>query len=202
MATADQRDRILDAAQTIVESGDPLTMRKLAADVGLAPTAIYWHVGNRSELVDALIDRMIAALGSPRPRGSTPAARIASIARWLRRRVLEQPHLVTLAHEHGRSGALYFPAQAALAREVLVAGLAGEDAANAVRTVLFHIGGSILMERSEFVGARPMTEPHWSGDDAAGVEPAVAAALAAPVDFDAQFETSLGVLLRAILPRA
>ena len=195
----DRRDRILDAALAIVNSGAPLTMRKLAADVGVAPTAIYWHVGNRSELIDALIDRMIAALGSPRPRGANPSERIASIARWLRRQVHDQPHLVTLAHEHGRSGDLYFPAQVALAREVLAAGLSGDRAAAAVRTVTFHVGGFVLLERSEFVGPRPMTESQWSEAGARGVDPAVAAALAAPIDFDAQFESSLRILIRAIL---
>jgi AcrR family transcriptional regulator len=197
MTNEDTRTRILDAAIELLESGAPLTMRKLAADVGLAPTAIYWHVGNRDQLLRELVDRMVADMGTPRPRGVTPAARIASIARWLRGAVLERPHLVTLAHEQGRSGALYFPVQAALAEEVAAAGLHGEAAARAVRTVLFHVGGFVLLERSEFVHPRPMTEAQWTR--AGSADPELAGALAAPVDFDTAFEESLTLVVRGVL---
>jgi AcrR family transcriptional regulator len=202
MTDESTRERILDAAMLLLESGAPLTMRKLAADVGLAPTSIYWHVGNRAQLLHELVDRMIADMGRPRPRGSTPEARVSSIARWLRRAVLERPHLVTLAHEQGRSGALYFPVQTALACEVAAAGLHGEAAARAVRTVLFHVGGFVLLERSEFVRARPLTEEQWTEArwaDAAAPDPELAGALAAPVDFDAAFDESLALLVRGVL---
>jgi hypothetical protein len=99
--------------------------------------------------------------------------------------------------------------QAALAREVAAAGLHGEAAARAVRTVLFHVGGFVLLERSEFVRARPLTEEQWTEArwteeaDAAAPDPELAGALAAPVDFDAAFDESLALLVRGVLaPRS
>ena len=39
---------IVDAARRLVDHGvDAVNVWKVAADVGLAPTAIYWHVGSR-----------------------------------------------------------------------------------------------------------------------------------------------------------
>ena len=56
------RERVLDAAAALVKQHGPgaLTMRKLAAELGTAVTSIYWHVGNRESLLEALVERTIA----------------------------------------------------------------------------------------------------------------------------------------------
>jgi TetR/AcrR family tetracycline transcriptional repressor len=194
----DMRERILDTATRMIEeeeAADGLSMRKLAAELGVAPTAIYWHVGNRRELLDQLVTRMIAGVGVPQPAGETPLERMASIARWIREKVLARPHLVSLAHERGRTAELYFPAQSALAREISAAGLEGPEAALAVRTVLFFVGGFIMVETSELVSPHLATGELWS---TAGIDADLAAHLAEDVDFDELFEHSLAALLRAV----
>ncbi len=92
MATASGRASSRPRA-TIVEDGgvDALSMRKLAAELGVAHTAIYWHVGGRDELIGAIVDSLVAELGDIRPRGRTPRARIASIANEIRRQVRRAP---------------------------------------------------------------------------------------------------------------
>ena len=70
-----ERERIIAAARAGSSSSDgvdALSMRKLAAELGVAHTAIYWHVGGRDELVDAVIDSFLADLGDITPRGRTP----------------------------------------------------------------------------------------------------------------------------------
>ena len=49
MATGDE---ILDRALALVEAegAEALTMRRLAGELGVATTTIYWHVGNRDDL--------------------------------------------------------------------------------------------------------------------------------------------------------
>ena len=44
----------------LVEAGgaDALSMRKLAAELGVATTTIYWHAGNRDELILAVVARV------------------------------------------------------------------------------------------------------------------------------------------------
>lgn len=49
-------------------------MRKLAAELGTAVTSIYWHVGNRESLLDALVERTVQEMGAIRPAGRTPSS--------------------------------------------------------------------------------------------------------------------------------
>src|SRR5947209_15213861 len=92
------RQRLIDTALTMVEEDGvgQLSMRKLAAELGVAVTAIYWHVGNREALLDALVERELADMGAIRARGSTPEARLRSIARSLHAKLLARPHLIGL----------------------------------------------------------------------------------------------------------
>jgi TetR/AcrR family tetracycline transcriptional repressor len=204
----DMRGRILATAMGMIEEGtvEALSMRRLAAELGVAPTAIYWHVGNRNDLLDALVDQLIADLGDPVPAGGTPAERVAWIARWIRAQVNDRPHLINLAHEQGRSGEVFFSAQAALARELGDAGVTGAQAALAVRAVAFYAGGFVLLEHS-LEEQPPPTEGHatsaelWARAAAAsGLPEDLAARLAGPPALDEVFEFSLTALLRAIIP--
>ncbi|ACZ87434.1 TetR/AcrR family transcriptional regulator [Streptosporangium roseum] len=53
-------ERALRLADT--EGLPAVTIRRLAAELGVAPTALYWHVKNKDELLSALADRLLAAL--------------------------------------------------------------------------------------------------------------------------------------------
>lgn len=129
------RRRLVDAGRAIVESDgvEALSMRRLAGKVGVAPTAIYWHIGGREDLLNAVLDAMIADIPPVAPRGTTPRARVASVARSVHERILATVPTTRLAQHLGRAGELFFPAQVALARELTAAGLHGDDAARAGR---------------------------------------------------------------------
>jgi AcrR family transcriptional regulator len=143
-------DDVVEVAGRIVdESGaDALTMRRLADELGVAVTSIYWHVGNRDELVDALVDRLIADMGTLRPRGVTPRERIMSLARALRRKLIDRPQLVALAHERARTPAMFQPVQDAIARELADMRLPAEETALALRALQLHVITSVLLVRS------------------------------------------------------
>ena len=197
------RDRIVAAARAIVETGglDALSMRKVAAEVGLAPTAIYWHVGSREDLLNAVLDEMIAELPPIAARGRTAQKRLASVARSLRDQVRATTLTQQLAAELGRAAELSFPAQIVLARELQAAGLKGEDAAMAARAVLFVVGGFILLE-DNFAHREPgaqTTQDLWSGVTDDGIEPAIHAAMSQPADTDALFDYAVNRLLSSIL---
>src|SRR5580704_12912138 len=80
------RDLVLDAGMQILESEgiDRLTIRGLAGKLGVAATAIYWHVGDKQALLDGLAERVIHQLGAVSVRGRDPVTRISSVARSLR----------------------------------------------------------------------------------------------------------------------
>jgi len=48
---------VVKAALLLVDEGgtEALTMRRLAGELGVATTTIYWHVGSRDDVVDAVI---------------------------------------------------------------------------------------------------------------------------------------------------
>ncbi|MEN8653546.1 TetR family transcriptional regulator [Streptomyces sp. 21So2-11] len=198
------REKVVDAAARLVKQHGPqaLTMRKLAAELGTAVTSIYWHIGNRQSLLDALVERTVDELAEIRPRGRTPQERIVSVARALRRDLRDHPHLVAMVHERGLTERMFLPAQQALVHEVHAAGVRGARAAEVVRAVQFQVVGYVLVERNRerAPAQHPGEEDLW---DAATAEndPALARALARPVDSERLFVNSVRALVGALLTR-
>jgi AcrR family transcriptional regulator len=202
VAPADQ-ERIVAAARELIEAGgvEALSMRKLAAEVGVAPTAIYWHVGSREDLLNAVLDAMIADLPPIVGRGGTARGRLASVARSIRDQVRATTWTQQLAAELGRTAELSFPGQVALAREMQAAGLSGSDAAQAVRAVLFLVGGFILLE-DNFAHRQPgsrTTQELWQGLDDGEIDPALRKAMARPANTDTLFDYAVDRLLASVL---
>lgn len=197
------REEVLVAAAALVKQHGPdaLTMRKLAAELGTAVTSIYWHVGNRESLLDALVERTIADLSALTARGRTPAERIVSVARALRRELRDRPHLVAMVHERGLTERMFLPAQRALAHEVHAAGLRGARAAEAVRAVQVQVVGHVLVERNRERAPvqSPAEEELWETATTHPDDPALARALARPIDTDRLFTTSVRALVDGLL---
>ncbi|MFI8852190.1 helix-turn-helix domain-containing protein [Streptomyces sp. 891-h] len=196
------REAVLDAAAALVRQHGPqaLTMRRLAAELGTAVTSIYWHVGNRESLLEALVERTVRELGEIRAHGRTPRARTVSIARALRRELRARPHLIAMVHERGLTERMFLAAQRALVREAHAAGLRGARAAEAVRAVQFAVVGQVLVERNrERAPAQHPGEPElWAGARAGEGElddPALVRALARPPDAGKVFESTIRALV-------
>lgn len=60
------RDRVLDAAIALADDAglDGLTMRRLGQTLGVTPMALYKHVANREQLIDAMVERVVAGFGA------------------------------------------------------------------------------------------------------------------------------------------
>jgi TetR/AcrR family tetracycline transcriptional repressor len=177
------RDRVVEVALELLEADGPdaLTMRGLAAKLGVAPTAIYWHVGDKQALLDAVVDHITADVGQVEVEGQAPVERIASTARLLRRNLLERPYLVAVVHEQGRTAAIFRPARALLARELQACGLDRRRATLATEAVLHHVIGSVLIEQQV---ARAPAQRETPED---------------PVDPAELFEFTLGRLIPALV---
>jgi AcrR family transcriptional regulator len=61
------RDRVLQAAMVHADEGglEALTMRKLAEVLGVAPMALYRHIANRDDLIDAMVDVVFGEVDLP-----------------------------------------------------------------------------------------------------------------------------------------
>jgi AcrR family transcriptional regulator len=140
----------VEAAGRIVEQDglDALTMRRLSEDLGVAVTSIYWHVGNRRALLDALVERVLADMGRFQAIGRTPRERMASLARQLRIKMLERPHLIALVQEQAKTPLMFVPVQAAMAAELAALGQRGATAALSLRALQMHVIASVVLERT------------------------------------------------------
>jgi AcrR family transcriptional regulator len=63
------RERVLRAAIALADEAgvEPLSMRQLAAQLGVVPMALYKHVANKEELLDGMVDVVIGEIDPPVP---------------------------------------------------------------------------------------------------------------------------------------
>ncbi len=163
------RERIVAAAVAILDTAGEsgLTFRALTERLATGAGAIYWHVANRNELLDAATEAVIAPVVKP-VEADEPADGIRAIALGLFDAIAEHPWLATqLATQLSRSPwgsvtprifesigrhvsamgvpkAGWFTAGSALVHYIL--GAAGQNAANAR---VLGAGG----DRAEFLAA-------------------------------------------------
>ncbi len=84
------RERVLEAAVELADrdGAEALSMRRLAAELGVVPMALYKHVANKEELLDGMLDVVVMEIEPPRTGVGWKAAvreRILSARRALRR---------------------------------------------------------------------------------------------------------------------
>jgi TetR/AcrR family transcriptional regulator, tetracycline repressor protein len=196
-------DMVLATAMRMIEESgvDAFSMRKLAAELGVGTPTVYWHVGNRDELFDRLIEEITDQFGRIAPRGRTPADRITSISRALLREVRARPQLIALSKTQGRGEAIFTKAQAVLAHELTASGLHGEEAAFAVATILFHLGGFIVLEDALSPDYRVRGARVWAEKDVE-IDETMSTTLQQEVDLDRIFQFTLDAILQSILERS
>ena len=200
------RDDVVDCALQLVQDGgaDALTMRKLAAELGVTATTIYWHVGSRDEVVIALIERLSERLAERPIGGTTPRERVMAAARHVWESALEHPQVMKLAHSVGGTSALEMHLEIALARELTAAGVVGERGRDALRSILFCVGGFLVLafRPDEAVPPELSGTTLWSQVDDPAVDEGTRAALTRPVDLDALFETTIQAVVDRYLAEA
>ncbi|MEV4312271.1 TetR family transcriptional regulator [Actinocrispum sp. NPDC049592] len=99
------RERIVEAAIELLDTvgEDRLTFKVLTERLATGAGAIYWHVANKGELLDAATEAVIAAALTIEPAGS-PRADIHAVALALFEAIDEHPWLATqLALQLSRS---------------------------------------------------------------------------------------------------
>jgi len=79
------RDRIIEASIELLDRGGEgdLTFRTLSERLATGPGAIYWHIANKSELLTAACDAIVARTLEACGVGATPQATIRTLARGM-----------------------------------------------------------------------------------------------------------------------
>jgi AcrR family transcriptional regulator len=70
---------------------DQMTIRSLAADLGVAPMSLYRHVRDKDDLLDEVVDRLLANAWRPRSAKDDWRAWLADAADRLRRLLVAHP---------------------------------------------------------------------------------------------------------------
>jgi AcrR family transcriptional regulator len=81
------RDAIIDAALKLLdrEGLQGLSMRKLAQELGTGAASLYWHVGDKEELLSLLLDRIVGEAEVPEPDPENWQEQVKEMARAARR---------------------------------------------------------------------------------------------------------------------
>lgn len=182
------RSQVVDAALAIIEAGgfDGMTIRSLAAELGVAPMSLYRHVRDKDDLLDEVVDRLLAA--SWRPSAATSAWRhwVLETADRLRALLVSQPAALRAFLRHPVLSPAAIERMEAFLSVLAGAGLGEDEAWEAFATIHTYTVGFAALEASR-AGWAP---PDGMNDDHAG--------RLASITTPQQFAEGLGWLLDAL----
>lgn len=158
------RAEIVEAALGRLERGEleTMTIRGLAAELGVAPMSLYRHVRNKDDLLLAVTDVLLDRL--PPPASSDPATYLIESSNALRAMLVASPALLGVFH---RQAVTSPAAKRRLERTVAVlesAGLSREAAVRAYAAVHIYTLGfcSLELGRREHEADAPPPDDAWS----------------------------------------
>lgn len=160
------RGRIVDAAVTLLDDGedDALTMRRLARALDVTPTALYWHVDTKEDVLDLAVDHIFGDVPIP-PATDDWRHDVRTLVTGWRAAMLRHPWAPGLI---GRP--MLGPnvvARTEFLRSALVrGGHDGVDLAVVTRLLANYVIGSALTEATwrRTASAGP-TDPDWTDDE-------------------------------------
>ena len=143
------REQVLAAALGLLDEVglEHLTMRRLAAALGVQNGATYWHFRSKQALLEAMADTLLTGLTAGLDAESSWNERITNLAHRLRGALLSRRDGARLF------SAAFFPLPNALAYgEAMIAtlgesGLSSRDAAWAADTLIYYVVGHTIEEQ-------------------------------------------------------
>jgi TetR/AcrR family transcriptional regulator, tetracycline repressor protein len=201
------REAVLDAALALADEGglEAVSMRRLAARLGVEAMSLYNHVSNKGDLLDGITSRVFESIAIPDSAlawDERVRALIGSCFEEFRAHPAVVRAVVTDAADPRSAGALRFID--AILGALFGAGLDERDAARAYRSLLGLVFGSVLMESADpAVTDAARTEPiaDWfrrtvTADGLPHLHRVLPALMAA--DCVAGFDHELGLLIQGI----
>lgn len=144
---AGPRQAIVEAALQVADAEGlgALSLRRLAAEVGVAKNTVVWHVGSKEQLLDLLLDRVIGEVVPPDPE-TAPREALESLARGLRTALLEHRKVAPLVGDRPGIGPNSLALIEMTLRALLSAGLSAARAVDGYVALLTYVNGFALWE--------------------------------------------------------
>ncbi|MBA0046934.1 TetR family transcriptional regulator [Mycobacterium sp. NPDC050853] len=127
-----------------------LTMRRLARELDIAPSALYWHFANKQQLLGAVADHVLAPLAETDRRDSAWQLRIEFLCTALRDALLSHKdgaELVSASFASGQTSHM-ITVLGRLADAAVTAGLEVIPAKLAARSITYYVLGYVADEQS------------------------------------------------------
>lgn len=145
------REQIVAAALRVVDAEglDALSMRRLGKELDAGATSIYWHVKDKDELLDLVLDGVIGEVSFAADDASGPwRERVADIARDLRRVLIRHRNIAAVLGSRVTVGPNALAGVDHLVGVFRGAGFDGRDLVLAYSTVLnFAVGFAVFEVR-------------------------------------------------------
>lgn len=202
------KERVLRAAIAIADAGGlaSLTIRTLALELGAKPMSVYYHVANKEEILDGIVDIVFSEIELPDIDGEWRAeiTRRAHSARCVLRR---HPWAIPLLESRTSPGAATLGHHNAVLGTLRNAGFSTEMTAHAYAVLDAFIYGFAVQESSlPFAGrdgvhdvAEPILGLMSTDDFPHMVEMATSHYLQPGYDFGEEFEFGLNLILDGLV---
>lgn len=201
------RDRVLAAAVRIADRDGltALTMRSLAQELGVKPMSLYYHVHNKEEILDGIVDWVFAQIKLPEA-GSEWRAEVRRRAVSARDALARHPWALALVESRTNPGSATLRHHDAMLGTLRAAGFSLVMTAHAYAIIDAYVYGFALQEASlpfedgesaaDVAGS--IMEGFAGGDYPHLVEFATQHVLQPGYDFGAQFAFGLDLILEAL----
>ena len=181
-------DVVRAAIELLHEEGfDAVSMRRVAARLGVSPVPLYSRVGNKDDLLDAVADRLLADLVPPELGHAHWADCVGQWARALHERLRSVPDSRLVLRTRRWA---FVDASRPLIDALRAGGFTEPEAVRACRLVMWSVIGFVTVESASLAERRGgHRSPSVPGGDPAGVDQA---------DADALFEQQLRYLIAGL----
>lgn len=144
---------VIDAAFGVVRDHgfDALSIRRVAAVLGVSPNALYTYVPDRAGLLRSMVERVMSEvdLGTLQIVALSPAERLVEFAVAMRRTLLGHPGGASLIMTAPIDGPHALLLNEALLRTLVETGLTLDDAARGAYALQVFVLGTVMLERAD-----------------------------------------------------
>lgn len=140
------KERIVTAAIDLIDryGMNVLSMRRLAAELAVMPTALYYHLGSKAELVHAVVAAVLATCNLA--VSGTWRERVQSLCHAYRQVAQRYPRVFPTAMTHTRNVPSDFAIAEALLDALEEGGLSAADAVHGYNALVTYVTGFAMDE--------------------------------------------------------